>query len=56
MNMPRFTAEASLYKTSQSYRGSRSRPAGDAGSTVVTQQLDCSAEAVVRAGGAMTHV
>src|SRR5262245_45478229 len=43
MNVPGFTSEASLYKTSQSYRGPRSRPAGDAASsTVVTLQLDCS--------------
>jgi hypothetical protein len=41
MNMPRFTGEASLYKTTQSYRGFRNRPAGDAGSTVVTPQLTC---------------
>jgi hypothetical protein len=42
MNMPRFTGEASLYKTTQSYRGSRNRTSGDAGSTVVTPQLSCS--------------
>ena len=41
MNMPRFTGEASLYTTTQSYRGSRNRPSGNAGSTVVTPQLSC---------------
>jgi hypothetical protein len=41
MNMPRFTGEASLYKTSQMYRGARGQPAGDAGSTVITQELSC---------------
>ena len=41
MNTPLFTAETSLYKTSRSYRGPGSRPAGDAGSTVVPQQGLC---------------
>jgi hypothetical protein len=47
MNMPRFTAEVSLYKTSQMYRGPRSQPAGDAGSNVVTQQLDCGTQCAI---------
>jgi hypothetical protein len=41
MNIPRFTGEAALYKTSQMYRGPRSQPSGYAGSTVVPQQLSC---------------
>lgn len=41
MNTPGFAAEASLYKTRQSYHGPRSRPAGDAGSTIVAQQGAC---------------
>lgn len=39
MNTPLLTAETSLYKTSQSYHGPRSRPA--AGSTIVAQQSEC---------------
>lgn len=31
MSIPGFSAETSLYKTSQSYHGPRSRPAGDGG-------------------------
>ena len=51
MNMPRFTAEASLYKTTQSYRGSRNRTSGDAGSTVVTPQFDiCRAKCFLKFG------
>lgn len=41
MSIPGFSAETSLYKTSQSYHGPRSRPAGDAGSTIVAQQSAC---------------
>jgi hypothetical protein len=37
MNMPGFTAEASFYETSRSYRGTRSQPAGGAASTIVAQ-------------------
>jgi hypothetical protein len=38
MNTPGFAAEASLYKTRQSYYGPHSRPAGDGDSTIVPQQ------------------
>ena len=48
MNMLGFTGEASLYKTTQSYRGTRRRPAGGAGSTVVTQQLDCDNKCAIK--------
>ena len=41
MNMPGFTAETSLYKMSQFYRGTGSRPPGDTGPAVVAQ-LFCS--------------
>ena len=40
-SMPGFTGEASFYKTTQTYRESRNRPSGDAGSSVVTPQLSC---------------
>src|ERR1700751_4441228 len=39
MTMPGFIGEASFYKTTRFYRGTGSRPSGDAGSTVVTPQL-----------------
>jgi len=49
MNMPRFTGEASLYKTSQMYHGPRSQPAGDVGSIVVTQELSCNEKCLAAA-------
>jgi hypothetical protein len=42
MGLPGYAAEASLYRTSRSYRGARRGPAGDSGLTVVAQQIDCS--------------
>lgn len=48
MALPTYAAEASLYRTSQSYRGALRRPAADAGTTVVAQQDPC---AVAGGGG-----
>jgi hypothetical protein len=39
MALPGYAADASLYRTSQPYRGTRSEPVGDAGTTVVAQQI-----------------
>jgi hypothetical protein len=39
MAVPGYAAEASLYRTSRSYRGVRRGPAADTGQTVVAQQL-----------------
>lgn len=41
MALPGYAAEASLYRTSGSYRGAPSSPIGDVGLNVVAQQLDC---------------
>jgi hypothetical protein len=48
MTIPRYAAEASLYRTSRSYRGTHRGPSGAAGATVIAQQDPC---AIVGGGG-----
>jgi len=48
MALPGNAAEASLYRTSGSYRGARSGPADDSGLTVVAQQIDCGALCAIK--------
>jgi hypothetical protein len=43
MALPGYAAEASLYRTSRSYRGAPSSLATDVGQTVIAQQIDCDA-------------
>jgi hypothetical protein len=48
MALPGYAAEASLYRTSGCYRGASSSPVGDAGLTVVAQQIDCDALCAIK--------
>jgi hypothetical protein len=48
MAIPRFAAEASLYRTSRSYRGAQPAPSGAAATTVIARQDPC---AIVGGGG-----
>ena len=41
MALPGYAADASLYRTRQSYRGAYSGPIGADGRTVLSQQVDC---------------
>jgi hypothetical protein len=48
MTLPGYAADASLYRTSRSYRGSSGGSARLAGPAVVAQQLDCHTSCALR--------